>query len=77
MGRLDWDIVLDLTRELIEWQIYGSPRQARAALRERYDEDRWLRSGTTQSSSSRRRWSLYAVAMKSRSEISHCSAQRG
>src|SRR5262249_58820926 len=42
MGRLDWDMVLDLTRELDEWQTYGSPREARAALRERYDEDRWL-----------------------------------
>jgi hypothetical protein len=41
MGRLDWDMVLDLTRELDEWQTYGSPREARAALRERYDEDRW------------------------------------
>ena len=42
MGRLDWGMVLDLTRELDEWQTYGSPREARAALRERYDEDRWL-----------------------------------
>src|SRR5262249_41976479 len=42
MGRLDWDTVLDLTRELDEWQTYGSPREARAALRERYDEDRRL-----------------------------------
>ena len=41
-GRLAWDMVLDLTRELDEWQTYGSPREARAALRERYDEDRWL-----------------------------------
>jgi hypothetical protein len=32
MGRLDWDMVLDLTRELDEWQTYGSPREARAAL---------------------------------------------
>jgi hypothetical protein len=42
LGRLDWDKVLDLTRELDEWQTYGSPREARAGLRERYDEDRWL-----------------------------------
>src|SRR5262249_61389568 len=42
MGRLDWDMVLDLTRELDVWQTYGSPREARAALRERYDEGRWL-----------------------------------
>jgi hypothetical protein len=41
-GRLGWDMVLDLTRELDEWQSYGSPREARAALRRRYDEDRWL-----------------------------------
>jgi hypothetical protein len=41
-GRLYWDMVLDLTRELDECQTYGSPREARAALRERYDEDRWL-----------------------------------
>ena len=41
-GRLAWDMVLDLTRELDEWQTYGSPREARAALRRRYDEDRWL-----------------------------------
>jgi hypothetical protein len=42
MGRLAWRMVLDLTRELDEWQVYGSPREARAALRSRYDEDRWL-----------------------------------
>ena len=42
MGSLDWDKVLDLTRELDEWPTYGSPREARAALRECYDEDRWL-----------------------------------
>jgi hypothetical protein len=41
-GKLGWDAVLDLTRELDEWQTYGSPREARAALRRRYDEDRWL-----------------------------------
>jgi hypothetical protein len=26
-------MVLDLTRELIEWQTYGSPRETRAAMR--------------------------------------------
>jgi hypothetical protein len=31
MGRLDWHMVLDLTRKLDEWQTYGSPREARAA----------------------------------------------
>jgi hypothetical protein len=41
-GRLAWDAVLDLTRELDQWQTYESPRQARAATRRRYDEDRWL-----------------------------------
>lgn len=41
-GRLGWDAVLDLTRELIEWQTYDSPREARAAMRRNYDEDRWL-----------------------------------
>ncbi len=34
--------MLDLTRELDEWQTYGSPREARAAMRRRYEEDRWL-----------------------------------
>jgi hypothetical protein len=42
MGRLSWDMVLDLTRELDEWRTYRSPREARAALRKYYDEDRWL-----------------------------------
>ena len=41
-GRLDWDPVLDLTRDLDEWQTYRSPREAPAALRRRYQEDRWL-----------------------------------
>jgi hypothetical protein len=41
-GDLDWESVLDLTRELDQWQVYGSPREARAALRRHYDEDRWL-----------------------------------
>jgi hypothetical protein len=25
-GDLDWDAVLDLTRELVEWQVYENPR---------------------------------------------------
>jgi hypothetical protein len=41
-GEIDWDAVLDLTRELVQWQTYESPREARAAMRRRYDEDRWL-----------------------------------
>lgn len=41
-GQLDWGMVLDLTRELDQWQVYGSPREARASLRQTYDEDRWL-----------------------------------
>jgi hypothetical protein len=41
-GRLGWDEVLDLTREFVEWQVFNSPREARAAMRRRYDEDRWL-----------------------------------
>jgi hypothetical protein len=40
VGRLGWDMVLDLTRELDEWQTYRSPREARTALRRRYQEDR-------------------------------------
>ena len=40
-GRLGWDMVLDLTRELDQWQTYGSPREARARMRRSYDEDRW------------------------------------
>ena len=40
-GRLGWDMVLDLTRELVEWRVYNSPREARAALRRNYTEDRW------------------------------------
>jgi hypothetical protein len=40
-GDLPWHMVLDLTRELDQWQTYGSPREARAALRASYDEDRW------------------------------------
>jgi hypothetical protein len=41
-GRLDWSMVLDLTRELDEWQTFSSPREARADLRRSYEEDRWL-----------------------------------
>jgi hypothetical protein len=41
-GRLDWDMVLDLTRDLDQWETFSSPREARAALRLSYDEDRWL-----------------------------------
>jgi len=32
----------DVRGRLDEWPTYGSPREARAALRECYDEDRWL-----------------------------------
>jgi hypothetical protein len=41
-GRLPWHMVLDLTRELDQWSMFASPREARAAMRERYDEDRWI-----------------------------------
>jgi hypothetical protein len=41
-GWLDWDMVLDLTRDLVQWETFTSPREARAAMRRRYDEDRWL-----------------------------------
>ena len=41
-GDIAWTAVLDLTRELDEWQTYDSPREARAAMRRRYTEDRWL-----------------------------------
>jgi len=40
-GRLSWGMVLDLTRDIVKWRIYDSPRQARAELRRDYDEDRW------------------------------------
>jgi hypothetical protein len=39
-GRIPWTAVIDLTRDLDQWQIYTSPREARAAMRDRYDEDR-------------------------------------
>jgi hypothetical protein len=41
-GELSWEAVLDLTRELDQWLAYDSPREARKAMRRRYDEDRWL-----------------------------------
>jgi hypothetical protein len=40
--RLDWSMVLDLTRELDQWQMFASAREARAEMRRAYDEDRWL-----------------------------------
>lgn len=42
MGTLPWRMVLDLTRELDEPSTFDSPREARAAMRRWYDEDRWL-----------------------------------
>jgi hypothetical protein len=39
---LGWDMVLDLTRELDEWQTYGSPCEARTAIRRNYNEDAGL-----------------------------------
>jgi hypothetical protein len=41
-SRLSWDAVLDLTRELVQWRFYDSPREARERMRRTYDEDRWL-----------------------------------
>jgi len=41
-SRLGWNMVLDLTRDLDQWQTYASPREARAAMRRQYQEDRWL-----------------------------------
>jgi hypothetical protein len=41
-GELAWESVLDLTRELDQWRVYNSPREARARMRETYEEDRWL-----------------------------------
>jgi hypothetical protein len=38
---LGWDAVLDLTRELVEWRVYDSPREAREHVRRSYTEDRW------------------------------------
>jgi hypothetical protein len=31
-GRLGWHMVLDLTRELVEWETFRSPREARASM---------------------------------------------
>ena len=41
-GRIAWNAVLDLTRELDTPLAYGSTRDARANIREIYDEDRWI-----------------------------------
>jgi hypothetical protein len=41
-SRLDWDMVLDLTRELDEWQTFESVRDARACLRRIYTEHLWI-----------------------------------
>jgi hypothetical protein len=41
-GEIGWDAVVDLTRELDQWQTYESPREARKAMRRSYTEDRWL-----------------------------------
>jgi hypothetical protein len=41
-GDLRWEDVLDLTREVVQWQVYGSPREARARMRKTYTEDLWL-----------------------------------
>jgi len=41
-GGLPWRAVLDLTRELTEWQTFDSSRDARAYLRRIYSEDRWI-----------------------------------
>jgi hypothetical protein len=35
-GRLPWQAVLDLTRNLDEWRTFGSPREARADARKFY-----------------------------------------
>ena len=41
-GRIAWNAVLDLTRELDTPLAYGSTRDARANICEIYDEDRWI-----------------------------------
>ena len=41
-GRLAWRMVLDLTRELDIPLAYEFPREARARMRQIYDEDRWF-----------------------------------
>jgi hypothetical protein len=40
-GLLAWEAVIDLTRDLDQWQTYNSPQEARAEMRQNYDEDRW------------------------------------
>lgn len=40
--RLPFYMVLDLSRELTEWQTFRSPREARRHMRDRYQEDRWI-----------------------------------
>jgi hypothetical protein len=35
-------MVLDLTRDLDQWQVFSSARDARIEMRRVYDEDRWL-----------------------------------
>jgi hypothetical protein len=42
-GRLGWEMVLDLTRDISTPLTYASCREARASLRRIYDEDRWQR----------------------------------
>jgi hypothetical protein len=41
-SRIAWDAVLDLTREITQWETFRSPREARAELRQTYSEDRWI-----------------------------------
>jgi hypothetical protein len=40
-GLIWWCDVIDLTRELDQWQTYRSAREAREHMRQQYDEDRW------------------------------------
>ena len=41
-GELAWDMVLDLTRELTQWETFSSPREAREHMRSIYTEDKWI-----------------------------------
>lgn len=42
-GRISWNAVLDLTRNIdMPRAVFDSPSDARAALRRQYDEDRWI-----------------------------------
>jgi hypothetical protein len=41
-GELEWEMVLDLTRELTQWEIFSSPREARESMRMSYTEDKWI-----------------------------------